>query len=66
MIEPHEVIKSALLPLVVNSSSQFDKYGGVWFCGTTEATTVDPNGGGKLKDKSALVHIKFDPEKSDF
>lgn len=63
MIEPHEVIKSALLPLVVNSSSQFDKYGGVWFCGTTEATTVDPNGGGKLKDKSALVHVKFDPNK---
>ena len=63
MIEPHEVIKSALLPLVVNSSSQFDKYGGVWFCGTTEATTEDPNGGGKLKDKSALVHVKFDPKK---
>lgn len=63
MIEPHEVIKSALLSVVVNSSSQFDKYGGVWFCGTTEATTVDPNGGGKLKDKSALVHIKFDPNK---
>ena len=63
LIEPHDVIKSALLPIVVNSSSQFDKYGGVWFCGTTEATTIDPNGGGKLKDKSALVHIKFDPNK---
>lgn len=61
-IDPHEVVKSALLPVVINSSSQFDKYGGAWYCGTTEMSDVDPNGGGQYKDKSALVHITRNPK----
>lgn len=61
-IDPHEVVKSALLPVAINSSSQFDKYGGAWYCGTTEMSEVDPNGGGMYKDKSALVHITRNPK----
>lgn len=61
-IDPHEVVKSALLPVAINSSSQFDKYGGAWYCGTTEMSDVDPNGGGQFKDKSALVHITRNPK----
>ena len=61
-IDPHDFVKSALLPVVINSSSQFDKYGGAWYCGTTEMSDVDPNGGGQYKDKSALVHITRNPK----
>ena len=56
-ISPHNYIKSGLLPVAINSSSQFDKYGGAWFLGTSKAEGKDPFDNVAYMDKSALVHI---------
>lgn len=56
-ISPHNYVKSGLLPVAINSSSQFDKYGGYWYCGSSQATEKDPFDNVAYKDKSALMHI---------
>lgn len=56
-ISPHNYVKSGLLPVAINSSSQFDKYGGYWYCGSSRATEKDPFDNVAYKDKSALMHI---------
>ena len=58
-INPHDHVKSGLLPIAINSSSQFDKYGGYWYCGATQATDKD-NDGIAYRDKSAIIHINAD------
>ena len=58
-INPHDYVKSGLLPVAINSSSQFDKYGGYWYCGATQATEKD-NDGIAYRDKSAIIHINAD------
>ena len=58
-INPHDYVKSGLLPVAINSSSQFDKYGGYWYCGATQATKND-NDGIAYRDKSAIIHINAD------
>lgn len=58
-INPHDYVKSGLLPVAINSSSQFDKYGGYWYCGATQATDKD-NDGIAYRDKSAIIHINAD------
>ena len=58
-INPHDHVKSGLLPIAINSSSQFDKYGGYWYCGATQATEKD-NDGIAYRDKSAIIHINAD------
>lgn len=57
IISPHNYVKSGLLPVAINSSSQFDKYGGYWYCGSSQATEKDPFDNVAYKDKSALMHI---------
>ena len=59
-IGPHNYIKSGLLPIAINSSSQFDKYGGYWYCGTSQATEKDPYDGKVYKDKTGIKHITTD------
>ena len=56
-ISPHNYIKGGLLPVAINSSSQFDKYGGAWFLGTSKSEVKDPFDNVAYMDKSALVHI---------
>lgn len=56
-ISPHNYVKSGLLPVAINSSSQFDKYGGYWYCGYSRATEKDPFDNVAYNDKSALMHI---------
>ena len=57
LIGPHNYIKSGLLPVAINSSSQFDKYGGYWYCGTSQATENDPYDGVPYKDKTGIKHV---------
>lgn len=57
LIGPHNYIKSGLLPVAINSSSQFDKYGGYWYCGTSQATDKDPYDGKVYKDKTGIKHV---------
>lgn len=59
-ISPHNFVKSGLLPVAINSSSQFDKYGGYWYCGSSRATEKDPFDNVAYNDKSALMHISTD------
>ena len=56
-IGPHSYIKSGLLPVAISSSSQFDKYGGYWYCGTSQATDKDPYDGKVYKDKTGIKHV---------
>ena len=64
-IGPHQHIKSGLLSVAINCSSQFDKYGGYWYFGTTQSDDKDSDGVA-YKNKSALMHITneaLDPDK---
>ena len=61
---PHNYIKSGALPTAITSSSQFDMYGGYWYCGYTQAT--DPDGDGvALQKKSGLQHITINGDIKD-
>ena len=60
LIGPHNYIKSGLLPVAINSSSQFDKYGGYWYCGSSQATEKDPYDGKVYKDKTGIKHVTTD------
>ena len=57
IIGPHSYIKSGLLPVAINSSSQFDKYGGYWYCGSSQATEKDPFDNVAYKDKTGIKHV---------
>ena len=60
LIGPHNYIKSGLLPVAINSSSQFDRFGGYWYCGSSQATEEDPYDGKVYKDKAGVKHVTTD------
>ncbi len=69
-IQVQSYIKSGFLPVAINVSSQYDRYGGTWYTGFTQSNEKD-NDGNPFNTKSGVKHrttmgnIKYDYHNSD-